>query len=313
MYNEEVKRKFLEWYYQGHSLQSKHEKWFNDIEEFERKVGKDLSEFDEKEAFECVNSIGLMSSGYARAMLSLFKTYTKWCADYGISSSRESGVAVLKNNKIVLSTGFSSSYFKDEKEFLQTLRLVHEFDNGYPDIPYLIFAWLGLSKEYALSVMESDVDLEDKVIYYPDGSICAMGFSDEIRDVLREFKNCKVATRGTGRGPRTVYKDMSVDVFIKRFEKHGSDKFGVPYTGEQIEAQFRQARAAINRNESVDKLSFKKVRKSGIFNRLYKIELSGVNVTSIENKPMVLPIIDGVMVYYDFLKDYKAFKEAFNL
>lgn len=313
MYNEEVKRKFLEWYYQGHFSQPQHEKWFNDIEEFERKVGKDLSEFDDKEALECLTSIKFMSSGYAQAMLSFLKAYTKWCESYGAFSSRKNGISALHGGGISLSGGFSNAYLKDEPEFLQALRMVHEFDNGYPDIPYLVFAWLGLNKEYAVSVRESDVDLEDRVIYGPDGSICAMGFSDEIRDVLREFKNCKVATRGTGRGPRTVYKDMSVDVFIKRFEKHGSDKFGTPYTCEQIEAQFRQARTAAGTNEATEKLSFKRVRKSGIFNRLYQVERSGVDVTDTKNKPVVLSIIDGVAAYYDLLKDYKAFKEAFNL
>lgn len=98
-----------------------------------------------------------------------------------------------------------------------------------------------------------------------------------------------------------------------RFEKHGSDKFGVPYTCEQIEAQFRQARTIAGESALTRKLSFKKARKSGVFNRLYRVECSGVDVFDTKNKPVVLRIIKGFMTYRDFLQDYKAFKEAFNL
>lgn len=313
MYNEEVKRKFLEWYYQGHSHNPQHEKWFNDIEDFECQSGTDFSELDTGKMSDCINSISFTSSSSMQSMLSFLRAYTKWCQNFGAFPQHSRNTRSVKATSVNMAGGFSNAYLKDESEFLQALRMVHEFDNGYPDIPYLVFAWLGLNKEYAVLVRESDVDLDDKVIYGPDGSIYAMGFSDEIRDVLREFKNCKVAIRGTGRGPRTVYKDMSVDVFIKRFEKHGSDKFGVPYTCEQIEAQFRQARAIAGESVLTRKLSFRAARKSGVFNRLYQVERSGVDVFDARNKAVVLRIISGSMAYRNFLQDYKAFKEAFNL
>lgn len=313
MYNEEVKRKFLEWYQKDHVVDARFEKWFNDIELFERKFGMDFSELSEEEMSNCISSMSLVSSASVQSMLSFLWHYTKWCQDFGAFPQRAHNTGRVKATSVNMAGGFFDAYLKNEAEFLRAMRLVHEFDNGYPDIPYLIFAWLGLSKEYAISVKESDVDLNDKVIYGSDGLICAMGFSDEIRDALQDFKDCKVATRGTGRGPRTVYKDMSVDMFIKRFEKRGSDKFGIPYTCEQIEAQFRQARAIAGENALTRKLSFKKARKSGVFNRVYRVECSGIDVFDIKNKPVVLRVVKGFMTYRDFLQDYKAFKEAFNL
>lgn len=316
MYNEEIKRKFLEWYYQGHKQNSQHLRYFEIVQPFEESVGKDIAELDSKEAKECLSTLEITSIGSVRNMISLFRQYLKWCDEYEVFQNIRAGFRNVKENEFDMSHSFSEVYFKDEDNFLQTLRAAREFDNGYPDVPYFIFSWLGLSKEYAVSVRESDVDLEDKVIYTPDGSICAMGFSDEIRDILQTFKNCKVGTRGTGAGHRIVYKDMSTDVFIKRFLPRGTksaDKAGTPYTTIQMDGQINKYKTFGLPEDLLKKLTYHNVLRSGIFSRLYAIEKSGVDVLAKENWFLTAVINESYTGARNLRKNYEEYKRAFNL
>lgn len=316
MYNEEVKRKFLEWYYQGHKQNSQHLRYFEIVQPFEESVGKDISEFQKEDARDCLVSLGVSSAGSMRNIISFFRQYEKWCVDNNVFENVHCGFCMLSVRDVDMSPSFSEVYFKDEDDFLQSLHAIREFDNGYPDVPYFIFSWLGLSKEYAVSVRESDVDLEDKVIYCPDGSICAMGFSDKIRDILQAFKDCKMGTRGTRTGYRTVYKDRSADVFIKRFLPRGTknvENYGKPYTVSQMNGQINKYKTIDISEALLRKFTYQNVAKSGALFRLYIAEKSGVNVLASENKKLMLLVNNSEAGKSNLSKDYIEYKKAFNL
>ena len=309
MYNQEIKERFLNESFKN--IMSSRD-GFRKSEQLEIRTGKDIAEMTKEEAIETISAMDIREDSSLRSTLVSFKNYVKWCKDNSVFTNIPVGFIDIKPTDINLSEGIKDILFKNEFDFLSTLKSLREFDQGYPEPPTLCLIWLGLKAKEVIALKDSNINMKAQTVTIND-EVVISGFSEAIAEVLQQYIDCKVAERDHRTGWRQVIKDYSTDYFLKRMLPRGHLEFGKPYGPSQISSSINRLNTKLEDNGEPARLKPDNVWNSGRYNTLWEIEKTGINITSPENRKIVEKVFRYSKSYYNAIRMYKAYKEAFNL
>lgn len=309
MYNEDVKREFLDTGCNSLKKQRDIAKVFSSIAMSEQKNGLDVAEMNKDLCAQALECAGINEYSGIRSYITRLREYVRWCKENNIFPSIPGGIFEVSPDDIDITDSLKGVLFRDEIDLLESIRLVRDLDSGYPEVAAFCLYWVGLTKDEVVQIRDADVDLENRVIYGKDG-ILAEGFSDAICDALERYRKCKWSTRANGTTLMSVRKDFSVDTFIKRMLTDGSKKFGVQITKAQISTLCQDVVTDCLALGIPSRHTFQNVWRCGRFNQLYKLEQSGVDMSS---RHVIETVFRGRKGYYDTLRMYQYYKKVFGL
>ena len=312
MYNEEIKRRFLEEVAKNKTEKIHFSSLFNLSYDFEQSSEMDIAEMSRNSVISCLERLGFDEVATVRAYVTVGNRYVDWCEANGYFSNIPHGFKGLSVDDVDISDAISKSFFRDELDLVSSIQMVHDLNSGYADAPVLALAWIGLTMKEIIALRDSDVDLDNRCIHLLDGSVIN-GFSDTIHDVLYRYSACRISSRDKGNVTQEVVKDMSVDSFIKKMLTRGSKFFGQEYREYQLRDQLTSLSDKFEAMGLQRRHSHSNAWRSGRFYALYQAEQSGLDVFNFNNRPMVEQIFRHKKNYHDTIKMYRWYKKAFSL
>ena len=312
MYNSEVKERFLSEYASKGSNVKNIRYRFDNIGNFEQFISKDMAQMSKNEAISALNQLEFLEMSSAEGFLSVTKTYIRWCKDYEVFDDIAEGFLQVSLTDIDPSLSMSKMFFRDERDFLYSMRKVREFDELQNDVIALIFAWLGLSLDEALDIRDNDVDFEARKIYNRNGTTVVSWISDEFIEILYQYQRMKSAIRQNGTTTYEVVKDLSHDGFIKRVCSVNSDKLGTKIPPRQLVSAINKMNKKYVELGFAPRFSVQNAQRCGRLHRLWVMEQSGFMVDDKRNANTVEEVC-GSKQYRKILWQYKHYKRAFNL
>lgn len=313
MYNQEIKERFLSEYDSKSSYVSTRSTLLDNIGEYEKFLCKDIAEMTKDEAVRAINSLEMCEYSTATTSITTLKAYAKWCKVNGYFKESNFGISEITIDDVDPTSIMSKILFRDENDFIYSMRKVRSFDEGYPEVVYLALAWLGVDQKYALIMKDSAVDLVNRKIYDEKGNVIVNQISDGVLFVLTEFVRCNVVQRENGTSVYDLIKDLSVDRFIKKFCVRSSEKMGQPFSTNQIWSSTFKLNRAYTELGYAPRFTYTNVQESGGLYRIWQLEQSGVDVFAKKNIPLVLSAFGKSKQYTKVIWKYKFYKKAFNL
>lgn len=312
MYNEEIKRRFLEEVAKNKTEKIHFSSLFNLSYDFEQSSGMDIAEMSRNSVISCLERLGFDEVATVRAYVTVGNRYVDWCEANGYFSNIPHGFKGLSVDDVDISDAISKSFFRDELDLVSSIQMVHDLNSGYADAPVLALAWLGLTMKEILALRDSDVDLDNRCIHLLDGNVIN-GFSDTIHDVLYRYSACRISSRDKGNVTQEVIKDLSVDSFIKKMLTRGSKFFGRKISQVQVKGQLDMLVEKYEQLGFPRRHNFSNAWRSGRFYALHQAEQSGLDVFDFNNRPAVEQIFRHKKNYHDTIKMYRWYKKAFSL
>lgn len=310
MYNSEVKERFLSEYTDNGTKSIRGR--FEQLGESERLISKDIAEMSKAEAIASISNLEFLELNSLESILTAIKGYAKWCIANRVFDNAECGVLQITPNDIDPSASISKMFFRDEHDFLYSMRKVREFDELQNDVIALIFAWLGLSLDEALDIRDEDIDFETRKIYDRSGVVLVPWISDEFTEILYQYQRAKSAIRQNGTTTYEVIKDLSHDGFIKRICSANSDKLGTKIPPRQLVSAINKLNQKYIALGFGPRFSVQNAQRCGGLHRLWIMEQSGFVVEDKKNASTVEEVY-GSKQYRKILWQYKYYKKAFNL
>lgn len=286
---------------------------FARMEPYEAEVGKDIAEMNKGECIFTISNIGLTEFGTIKSTISTLRLYSKWCKRNRVFTDIPDGIFEISPEDIRLIDPLGQSLFRDDVELVESIKKVIPIDAGYIEYPVFCLNWIGLNNSEIVALKDNDVDLDDRIIYGQDGSIVASGFSDNICDALRKYRACRSCMRPKGPGMVQAVKDMSVNSFLKRMVLVGSGESGKAYSLAAVNSQCSRMAKKYQALGYPHRHTYQNVWRSGRYYELHKIEQSGVDIFDRANQPVIEGVFRHKKNYFDILKMYEFYKEAFNL
>lgn len=312
MYNPEVKERFLSEYASKGSNVKNIRGRFESMSKSEQLLSKDMAEMSKSEAVSSLNQLEFLEMGSAEGFISVTKAYIRWCKDNNAFEDIADGFLQVSLSDIDPSSSMSKVFFRDEHDFLYSMRKVREFDELQNDVIALIFAWLGLSLDEALDIRDEDIDFETRKIYDRSGTVLVPWISDEFAEILQQYQRAKSAIRQNGTTTYEVIKDLSYDGFIKRVCSANSDKLGTKIPPRQLVSAINKLNQKYIALGFSPRFSVQNAQRCGGLHRLWIMEQSGFVVDDKKNASTVEEVY-GSSKYRKILWQYKHYKRAFNL
>ena len=309
MFNAEIKNQFMDWYDVGESSMQFVRGMFSTSEEYEIKFGKDIAQMTYAELIITINGFNNWDLRYYYTLMSYLKAYVSWGLENQAFDDVSDDVYRISPVDIDFIGAFQKKVFRDEEDFISSIRKVREFNQGYPDVPALMFLWCGFEMKDVPGITDDEVDFTSNTICH--GGFCAH-FSENVSKVLKEFSDTKVAYRENASCQYPVYKDLAYDGFIKPFYPGKSTRISKPVSVSQLNNYIRRANERYGNLGYFQKITPKDVWNSGRLNALHIAEESGIDILSAENKDLVFEIIRKPNMYDVFIREYQMFKKAFN-
>ncbi len=316
MYNEELKRKFIDSYTDKESVKAVCVGTFNALEKIEREHDMDLCSLKTEDIQPVVSkTLGVRSSGHYLVMSSL-KSYARWCLDNNVEGATENIFALTDDNLEKIKTQMVNSPMHLQK-YLNALYYSEE-DKTIDDT-FRCFFWLafaGMKEEKILDVRDSDVKFDSMIVVDDVGKEYPI-----YREALKAFKNCVILDRFVYKHP-----NYSKDVIRDRIPGHQllrgiKNEANLRYIRVQIS---EKARKANNKGKTDSVLSYYRVWLSGMFYRMYQFELAGFEPNF---EGMAKDFMDGKtykldsgrnligakfrQITRDYKEDYERWKAAF--
>lgn len=313
MYNQEIKTRFIEEHYP--SSRKGPNSAFNRLERFEVLMGKDVAEMTRAEAVVALSGIPFSNKSSIASFKSILRKYVIWCRNNRVFEEIPGGIEGLEPTQKDVNATVNELYFRDETDFLRSLKKVCKlyFVDGRISPLIAVLTWLGLKKSEIIVIEDSDVDLEGRIIRNQFGDVVSEGYSDEIAEILRLYDRCNVAERSNKNGPYPVYKDRSHPVFVKKYQTTNSDSMGETITEKNVTQAFQDLNEVYVELGYGRRFTHSNVHLSGCLYRLYKLEESGVDVFDEKNEGLVCTVFRNTMKYKSILWRYNAYKKAFNI
>jgi len=266
MYNSEVKQRFIQAQQYKPSSRKNVVQVFNSIEKYEQEWGADLCTRSAEELQPVIDQIAGLHRRSADNTLSMLRCYFKWCKSMDIPGAR---VDELKKVKIAGLDKMKAQMVSGPVHLQQYLDAVYDaVDEETVDIVYRCYFWMafgGINEKDTILIRNDQVDFDRMVIKYHSGDVPIY------REAVLAFK--KAATLTDFRHNHGTYEN--------RWNRVPGDTLmrGVKTSGKAL-----NIRSAVNRNnrkakkeeDTEQRLSFTRVRRSGLFYRIYEMERTGL-------------------------------------
>lgn len=268
MYNSEIKQKFISQYSNKDSMIDACVRLFEVSGPYEAEANSDLCTMDADTLQPIVNNmLGLRASGHYTTMCAL-RAYCNWCLENGIEGACDGLLNVKDDNTDKVRRQMVNSPLHLQR-YLDAL--FDREDEKTNDNIYRCFFWLafgGCSEKDIGGVMDTDVDFENMVVRL-DGEREYPIY----RESLKAFKNC-----------------VSLDGFIYKHPNYAKDVYRFRVEGHELLRGIRskpdlmsirsqishKGRNAVRAGKTDQSLSYFRVWLSGIFYRIYQLELVGI-------------------------------------
>lgn len=272
MYNEEIKKRFLEERYGGERGRGS-DAYINTFKRFaplEEKRGADLCTWSTEEVQDVIDGLSSTRIGSLVPRIFMLKAYSQWCVETGAiagATTNTNGLVIPDNIDVIRNTMVTSPV--DLQNYLDVLFTEENFEGV--DVIYRGFFWLafaGLNSRDAVEVSSDEVVPREMLIKHG-------GRSYEIyKEGLLALKECSTLTSFN-----SIHKTGAV---IVRDRKPG--KSILRNTNGKASTRVLMARVSSIREETkqmieasggeFDKqLSYDTVRLSGIFYRIHRAEV----------------------------------------
>jgi len=313
MFNQEIKEKFL--VESTLSAQDKNSArgLFNISEPFETSVQKDIVQMNSLEASHIVTAMKIRELSHVYLANTVFRAYMEWCRTNSVFKNINSGFLEVCTANVDITKQIVEDLFPTDAAVFRELRKVCDFNDGYTEPAMFALAWLGLTPDESHGLLDSEIDLEHRVIYDHQGGILIPRYNDTISEVLTDYAACNVGFREHRLGARTVVKDRSVDNFLKRFGSRTSTSFGQPITKRSFGASASRLNKKYQELGNPPRFTYENVWKSGRYNAMYELESSGVDVLAPENQDLIIELFRNQKYYRGIVWFYPSYKKAFNL
>ena len=310
MYNAEIKERFLS---ENKNADAGTRPVFVVMEQYETVLQKDVSLMSVSEMPMYLNDSKLaLELGSIEGAISKLRRYAKWCVSQGFVSPDQSGILQISTDDIDPSGAMSRMFFRDEQDFLYSMRKVADFEDLQNGVIALCLGWLGLSARKSVALRDGGVDLVSRTISDPSGTVIVNGFSDDIARIFELYRATKTATRQNGATPYAVIKDLSHDGFIKRVCSPNSARLGNPVSERQLITYVNKLNQKYAMLGYSPRFSMENANRCGGLYRLWKLENDGIDVLNKQNADIVEQVY-GHGVYRKIAWQYKFYKKAFNL
>lgn len=320
MYNEQLKRTYLEKLDYKELYKKNIESMFNICEAFEIKFSRDVSTFTQDMVAEMMSEVGLLSkTKYPK--ISILRQYAKWCVQNGVSganyevfnTSYESDVSNF--SKIKRRMIANPKHLQDCLDKLFDPEDACTIDNIYRC--YAWFAYAGLRSEQMLKLSKYDVDIDRLTIYCNDRRF-------QLEPLARKaLLNCCILSYFT-------YLHPNYGSEIQRERYHSNQLMrGIKadMTKEQIKREYNKHKRDKNGNMKCDvEISETYLRLSGVFFRTRLEEVAGYmpdfadfvidEASNIDYDIENVPICTSAVIKRKasmYLNDYQKWKEMFPI
>ena len=317
MYNETLKRRFLEEQDIGEKTKANIEAVFNLIAPYEEKWGADICTRSIEEIEPVLQNLATLRVHSLVVRSSHIKRYMRWCFQNAIPGATEAfrsidGSSINRMRDMTVANPVQLQAYLD--------KLLPPVEEKTVDIIYRCYFWMaysGMTEDDVYNIKASDINFDSGYINYK-------GIKYELyRESIPAFQIAATS-----------------DVFIHENGKSTGQNAGKPrfrVDGESILRGYRSQpvstslRAALSRktrqandNGDTDKrLTYSKVWFSGMFFRAKQRELMGYevsfekdalrNITKTDFKTEEDKAIRARQVAGEYMRDYKRWKEAWNL
>lgn len=282
MFNEQVKRAFIEKYTNSEHTKKLLLYIFDSTEDTEEKYGVDIYAMNTEQVQETFNSVTGIKVRGVKTILMIFKAYVRWCVASGYPATNAvSELRIDVHDKI------------NEEYVSSPLHLKRTLDAAFPhpeenEIEYIYrsFLWLGftgLQVSEAIRVTDDELDFETDRLHFPDCKEPYRIYSESKPDLI---KAVRLTTFREPRGKSGVVKQRAAGHEILRGKEGGKclEKAIYATFRPTISRAFKEAlERHENQNDEVSGrlslgLTFRHAYMSGIFYRILERERAGVPV-----------------------------------
>ena len=269
MYNAEQKSRFIKEYTDKISYRESAVRLFNRFEPYEEAWGADLCTVDADRIYPVIRAVVGLRSASSKMPLAVIRGYAQWCLRHGIPGATDTILGFSDSGTDAMRTQTVKNP-RHLQRWLDTLFVPEE--NETADNTMRAFCWLaysGLKAEQAIALKNADVDFENMRIHY-DGHDYIL-----YREAVPSLRNCVelIAFR---------YEHPGYGHSIYRDRVPGDDLFrsmrGVLKTQGTLVSLSRACKNAVESGKTDLRLSYDRIRVSGIFYRMYEDELAGFPV-----------------------------------
>lgn len=318
MYNEDLKKKFIDDYQQDKcdSIKNTCTRVFNAVEKFEIEWGADICTRKASELQPVIDSIVGFRARSKWMSLIILKKYVNWCMTRNVPDACDGMMQInaVGLEKIREQTVSNPGHLE---EYLNAI--CDPTDKQTTENIYRCYYWLayaGMPEEDILNVRSKDVDFTKMVVRY-DGSEWPI-----YREAVPAFKNCVELTQFLYKHPnysKEVWKDrvpgdllvrgirsqpsataMRVELSRRSKKKRdeGTTNLKLSYFRVWISGLFYRTREEEDRGIQPD---FKDIVAHKTLGKTYKLD-SGRNTQEAKHRQLA----------HDYLEDYQRWKLAFN-
>lgn len=316
MYNEDVKKRFVEESTSSRISQDAMVRLFDDTAPYEETWGADICTRSEEDVQGIIDKVSGGTSGSRRTQISILKKYGRWCISAGISGASRGILSIdqfdggldkvrqqMVSNPIQLQA-FLDAVFAPED--LMT------YDNIYR-----VYCWLhymGIPKDKVIQIDASCVDF--------DKSVLSLGGRDyEIYAAsIPAFRNvvCLNSFMVGREGSFVEMRRREGSNILRGIRSSSNDKTILHQLSVRLSS-------ASNNDSNVKSLNYTRIRQSGVFFRMFQREIRGFDVdfTEIsieelqdkgyETSGSVLTCNRVYKYAWKYKKEYERWKLAFSL
>lgn len=275
MYNTEIKMRFINDFSSSKSRKVFAERIFDALEKHEKKFCQDVCEMQPTTLRHVLADISGIRECSVNSTLSLLRLYTRWCVSNNIPNATLNLLQIETIDTDKIKTNMVSCPMH-LKMYLDTL--FGQDDEKTVGCIYKCQYWMaysGMDEMDTLEIKNSDVDIENMVVRF-NGKEYPI-----YREGLHAFKNCLELTsfryiHPLSTQPHSTYKNRAPgDYFLRGI---GLEPKAPTIQSFRVEYSRRNKRN-IENNPNALRLSYKRVRLSGIFNRKYDLERCGLSIS----------------------------------
>lgn len=191
----------------------------NALDEFaEQRFGVELHQMDREQFIQAVSEVCRFNVRSIVSILSILKTYIKWCKMKGCLPQQYDEYKAYKMHPVFtidvedidFSVSFRKFLLKNPAEVEEFLNICCDKNDGSPLTPVSILCWSGVQSRDVYTIRDDDVDTINGTIQYMGETLYV---PQELKQQLRDYRETDVVVKQL-RASVNFYREPS-DYFIK--------------------------------------------------------------------------------------------------